>query len=152
MHTKIRTLKTYVWSVLLYGCECWTISNNNKKKLEATAMWFIRRLMGISWKERKTNEEVLKLSGTSRSLMKTVRKRQMEFLGHINRKNGLEKIVLCGKIEGKRSRGRPRTSHIASLNAFAFEKKIPNNQCIKLADNRVEWRTMIADACNRPDT
>ena len=40
MSTKMRTLKTYVWSVLLYGCECWTISANIKKKLEATEMWF----------------------------------------------------------------------------------------------------------------
>ena len=111
---KMRTLKTYIWSVLLYGCECWTISNNIEKKLDATEMWFLRRLMRISWTDRKTNEEVLQLAETKRSLMTTIRKRQLKFVGHINRKNGLEKTVLCGKIEGKRSRGRQRTTYIKS--------------------------------------
>ena len=152
MNTKLRTLKAYVWSVLLYGCECWTVSNSMRKKLEAAEMWFLRRLMRISWTERKTNEEVLQLAGTKRSLMKAIRKRQLRFVGHINRKNELEKVVLCGKIAGRRDRGRQRISYIDSLNTFATRKRMPNNQFIRLADDRLEWKTMAVDACNRPDT
>ena len=108
--------------------------------------------MRISWTDRKTNEEVLQLAETKRSLVTTIRKRQLKFVGHINRKNGLEKTVLCGKIEGKRSRGRQRTTYINSLNAFATKKRMPNNRFIQLADDREEWRSMIVDACTRPDT
>ena len=36
--TKLRVLKTYVWSILLYGCETWTISAETKKNLEAAEM------------------------------------------------------------------------------------------------------------------
>ena len=50
---------------------------------------------------KKTNEEVLHLVGMEHSLIKTISKRQMKFLGHISRKDGLEKPVLRGKIEGK---------------------------------------------------
>ncbi|GFO10328.1 endonuclease-reverse transcriptase [Plakobranchus ocellatus] len=85
MKTNMRTLKSCVWSVLLYGCECWTISNI-KKKLEATEMWFFRRFMRVSWTDRKTNEEVFQLAGMKRSMMKTIRNRQLKFLGHISRK------------------------------------------------------------------
>ena len=38
MNTKIRVMKTYVWSVLLYGCECWTINKEMERKLAAVEM------------------------------------------------------------------------------------------------------------------
>ena len=69
---------------------------------------------------KKTNEEVLQLARVQRSLIETIRIRQMKFLGHISRKDGLEKLVLCGKIKGKRCRGRQRTKYIDSLNNFAI--------------------------------
>ena len=53
MTTKFRVLKTYVWSTLTYGCECWTITSDIEKKIEAAEMWFIRRMLRISWAEKK---------------------------------------------------------------------------------------------------
>ena len=49
MNCKLRFLKCYVQSVLLYGCESWTIWEVSKKKIEAAEMWFLRRMMRISW-------------------------------------------------------------------------------------------------------
>ena len=49
MTTKFRT---YVWSTLTYGCECWTITGDIEKKIEAAEMWFIRRMLRISWTEK----------------------------------------------------------------------------------------------------
>jgi len=66
-----------MWSVLLYGCECWNISINSKKKLEAREMWYLGRLMKIPCTDRKIKEEMLQLADVQRSLMKTIRKRQM---------------------------------------------------------------------------
>ncbi|KAG1651849.1 Tyrosine-protein phosphatase 69D [Nymphon striatum] len=70
MTTKIRVLKTYVWSVLLYGCECWTFNKEIEMKLEATEMWLIRRMMRISWTEKRKNDSVLKEANVTRSLIK----------------------------------------------------------------------------------
>ena len=67
-----------------------------------------RRMMRISWTEHATNEEVLTRAQTERRLLKTIRKTQLEFLGHVMRKEGLENLTMTGKIEGKRSRGRQR--------------------------------------------
>ena len=61
--------------------------------------------MRISWIERVSNEEVRKRAGVERELMKTIRNRQMRFLGHIYRKDNLERAVMTGRIEGKRDRG-----------------------------------------------
>ena len=114
--TKFRILKAYVWSVLLYGCECWTINNSIKKKLEATEMWFFRRILKISWKEKRTNQEVLEMTKMKRSLLNTIRKRQMKFFGHTYRAKGIEHLSATGKIEGKKSRGRKRQMYVDSLN------------------------------------
>ena len=105
METKLRVLQCYVWSTLLYGCECWTISKELETRLKATEMWFLRRILRISWTDMKSNTQVLQMAGIERSLMKTIKRRQLEFLGHILRKDELEKLVLCGKIEGKKSIG-----------------------------------------------
>jgi len=54
-----RLLKCYICSVLLYGCESWTINKNMEQNHKVTEMWFWRKMMRISWTEKLTNEEVL---------------------------------------------------------------------------------------------
>ena len=115
MTTKFRVLKIYVWSTLTYGCECWTITSDIEKKIEASEMWFIRRMLRISWTEKKPNVNVLREENVQRSLLKTIRKRQMEFLGHVCRRRGLEFLSLTGKVEGKRDRGKQRITFLDSL-------------------------------------
>ena len=39
---KVRLLKCFIWSVLLYGCESWTLSAALTRTIEATEMWFYR--------------------------------------------------------------------------------------------------------------
>ena len=39
LESRKRMVKTYVWSILLYGCETWTISRGMEKRLEAAEMW-----------------------------------------------------------------------------------------------------------------
>ena len=150
--TKINTLKAYVWSVLLYGCECWTLNKDTERRLEAAELWFLRRMMRIAWTERKSNTEVMEMTGYKRSLLRTIRKRQMKFLGHTCRKNGIETQILCGKIEGRKSRGRQRTTYIDSLNNYATKKTISNTELIRRTNNREAWRAMVVDVCSRPDT
>ena len=40
-------------------------------------MWYIRRIMRISWTEKKSNGEVMEMVGYERSLLKTIRKIQL---------------------------------------------------------------------------
>ena len=39
METKMRILRTYVWSVILFGCESWTISKEMRRRLEAGSVY-----------------------------------------------------------------------------------------------------------------
>ena len=69
-------------------------------------MFFLRRVLWISYKDRVTNEEALRrcIPNVDRTLVKDIVKRQMEFFGHVIRKEELENLVVTGFIEGKRGR------------------------------------------------
>ena len=111
---RLRLLKCYVWSVLLYGSETWTLDRKLKKRLDAAEMWFLRRMLRVPWTARMSNERVLERAGVERQLLRVLRTRQLRFLGHLLRGNGLEREVLLGRIEGRRGRGRPRMRYTTS--------------------------------------
>ena len=152
MTTKFRVLKTYVWSTLTYGCECWTITSDIEKKIEAAEMWFIRRMLRISWTEKKTNVNILREGNVQRSLLKTIRKRQREFLGHVCRRRGLEFLPLTGKVEGKRDRGKQRIPFLDSLCNSATGGQSKGLNFLKLSDDRDVWRGMVGNVCSRSGT
>ena len=72
--------------------------------------------MRIYFSQHISNEEVLRKVEADRGLIKNIRKRPLEFLGHILRKDGMENLCLTGFIEEKRSRNRQRITFLDSLN------------------------------------
>ena len=69
-----------VWSILLHGYECWTLTKDLERRFEAAEMQFFRRIMRIAWTEKKSNEEVMEIAGYKRSLLKTIRKKTTTIL------------------------------------------------------------------------
>ena len=52
MAVRVRVLKCYVWTTLLYGSEAWTLSSlMMKKNLEAFEAWLYRKMFKISWQD-----------------------------------------------------------------------------------------------------
>ena len=141
---RVRVLRCYVWSILLYGAETWTISAVMRNRIEAAEMWFYRRMLRISWVAHVTNEEVLRRVGKGRELMATVRERQLRFIGHVMREDDLEKIVITGRIEGTRARGRQRMKYMDSLMKDVREMETVG-ELIRTTEDRGRWRTVIAD-------
>ena len=90
--------------------------------------------------------------GYKRFLLKTIRKRQLQFFGHIIRADGLEKQILSGEICGTKSKGRQHSKYTDSLNNFETRKESPNNELIRRTDDREDWEAMIIDVCNSPGT
>ena len=86
INIKIRLLKCYIWSTLLYGAETWTLTKATVNKLEAFEMWCYRRILRISWTEHKTNKEVLCMLNIKRQLVYTIKKKKLTYFGHIIRK------------------------------------------------------------------
>ena len=68
-----------------------------------------RKILRISWIERKTNASVLEQLGVKApQLLNLIKKQKLSYFGHIKRHNTLEKQFLEGTCEGRRGRGRPR--------------------------------------------
>ena len=143
IQTRIRAMKTYVWSTLTYGSEMWTLSKNMKNKINAAEMWFYTRMLKIPWTARVTNEEVLRRVNQERSLLRTIRNRQMEFLGHVIRREKIEHLCLTGMIEGRRARGRQRKKFLDSI-LEDINDNVTAGQLIQMARDRQRWRQMTA--------
>ena len=120
---KKRLLKCYVWSVLMYGMEAWTLSAETERQIEAFEMWCYRRMMRISYMQRKTNEEVLRLAGEKGEIIKLYKKRKLRYFGHVIRVEGRLSEILMGKIEGKRARGRQRLGWMDEIKRWVSGRK-----------------------------
>ena len=103
-----RVLQCYIEPILLYGCESWSMIKQTLTSIEAMEMWFLRRMLRVSWTEKRTNLEIPNTARSTRKVISNVKRRQAEFLGRVMRKGKLEHLLRAGKIEGKRSRGRQR--------------------------------------------
>ncbi|GFR95408.1 endonuclease-reverse transcriptase [Elysia marginata] len=128
------------------------MNNTLNKKIEAAEMWFFRRILKVSWKDKTTNDEVLDMANTGRSLYITFRRRQMKFTGHIYRARGIEHLAMTGKINGKKSRGRQRTTYVDSLNTWANLEQHTRSQFMTSSCERQIWKTMTVNACSRHGT
>ena len=106
MELRFKILKSYIFPVLLYGCESWTIKSDSRKKFDVVEVWLLRRLFRVPYITRRTNLAVLEMAGTSRQLMTILRGRQIGYLGHTMRVRSLKRDCLLGALDGTRARGR----------------------------------------------
>ena len=104
--TKVRIVKVMIFPVVMYGCESWTIKKVECQRIDAFEMWCWRRPLRVPWTERKSNQSILKEFNPEYSLEGLILKLKLQYLGHlIPRTNSLEKILILGKVEGRRRRG-----------------------------------------------
>ena len=80
--------------------------------------------------------------GMARRLLVAIRRRQLKFAGHVIRKGGLEKLVLEGKINGKRQRGRQRLKYLDGLTSATGYGAV---DILRQADDRAGFRHMVAN-------
>ena len=134
MELKKRIVKSTVWSVMLYGAETWTLTQAEKKRIEAFEMWVWRRMLKISWKEKISNDEVLMKIGEQRNLLNIISQRKHSWIGHILRHDGLLNTILEGRMEGKAARGRKRLNMLSDI--------LKNDSYIAVkrrAEDRSQW-------------
>lgn len=143
--TRLRMVKCYVWSVLLYGAEAWTLKINTMNRLEAFEMWLLRRMLRISWIERVTNGRVLERAGTDRMLLSAVKCRKVAYLGHVLRgeKYRLLQLIMKGKVEGRRGIGRKRMSWLKNIREWTGIRSA--EELFRMAENRSAYAEVIAN-------
>ena len=144
LRLRYRFVKGYVYSVLLYGVETWTLKAKTMNRLEAFEMWIFRRLLRIPWTDRVRNDEVLRRMGTERMLLQIVKKRKTAYLGHIfrNTKYQFLKLIMEGKIEGKRGIGRKKYSWLKNIRDWTG---LDAHSLFRVAQDRDEFARIVAN-------
>ena len=105
--------------------------------------------MKISWREKKTNEEVLTQADEQLYIIPTIKKRKITYFGHMIRRNNIHRLLLEGLLEGKRSRGRTRTEWMTNITEWTGMRY---EDLVRLAQDREPWRIMTANLLKEDGT
>ena len=89
-----------VFSVVMYGCESWTVKKAERQRIDAFELWYWRRLLRVPWTARRSNQSVLKEISPEYSLKGLMLKLKFQYFGHLMQKtDSFEKTLMLGKIE-----------------------------------------------------
>ena len=104
--TKVCLVKAMVFPVVMYGCESWTIKKAEHRRSDAFELWCWRRLSRVPWTARRSNQSIVKEISPGCLLEGLMLKLKLQYFGYLMRRaDSLEKILMLGKIEGRRRRG-----------------------------------------------
>ena len=142
--SKVRLMRSLAMSIFLYACETWTITADIERRIQALEMRCFRKLLGISYRDHITNEEVKAKIGNAigryEDLLTTVKRRKLKWYGHVTRSSGLAKTVLQGTVQGRRRRGRLRKRWEDNIKEWTGPEW---NILLRKAENREEWRKLV---------
>ena len=96
-------------TVVMYGCESWTVKKAEPRRIDAFEVWCWRRLLRGAWTARRSNQSILKEISPGCSLEGMMLKLKLQYFGHLMRRvDSLEKTLMLGGIGSRRRRGRQR--------------------------------------------
>ena len=107
LSTKVHLVKAMIFPVVMYGCECWTIKKTEHRRIDAFELWCWRRLLGVPWTARRSNQSILKEISLGCSLEGLMLNVKLQYFCHLMRRaDSLEKTLMLGKTESRRRRER----------------------------------------------
>ena len=113
--TKVHVVKAMVFPGVIYICESWTTEKAECQRIDTFELCQ-RRLLGVFWTARRSNQSILKEINPEYSLGGLMLKLKFQYFGHLmQRADSLEKILMLGKIEGKKRRGQQRMRWLESI-------------------------------------
>jgi len=151
---KIKIYRTIILSVVLYGCETWSLTLREESRLRVFENRVLRRVFGpkrdeVTGELRKLhNEELIDLYSLP-NIVRVVKSRRMRWAGHVVRMGegrGVHR-VLVGKPEGKRPLGRNRRRWEDNIKTDLREVG-GDGDWMDLAQDRDRWRELVNTVMN----
>ena len=98
-----------VFPGVMHGSESWAMKKAEHRRTDAFELWCWKSLLRGPWIVRRSNQSILKEISPENSLEGLELKLKLQYFGHLmQRTDSLEKILMLGKIEGRRRR-RPQS-------------------------------------------
>ena len=101
-----------IFPIALYGCESWTVKQEDRRRIEAIELWCWRKMLRVLWTAKMTNQEVLEKINCHHRLVVSLEaialKHKLKYFGHVMRTNGLGKNLMIAMVE-RRRRGRQKS-------------------------------------------
>ena len=112
LNSKTRLIRSLVTFIFLYACESLTLTAELQRRIQAMEMRCYRKILRISYKDHVSNEEVRakiqQAIGPHEDLLTIVKRRKLQWCGHVSRSSGLAKTILKGTVKGGRRQGGQR--------------------------------------------
>ena len=104
--TKVHLVKAIVFPVIMYGYESWTIKKAEHQRIDASEVWYWRRLLRVPWTAKRSNQSILKEISPGCLLEGLMLKLKLQYFGHLMpRADSFEKTLMLEKFERRRRRG-----------------------------------------------
>ena len=105
LSTKVSLVKAMFFSVVMYGCESWTMKKAERQKIDAFELWYWRRLLRTPWTARRSNQSILKEISPGVHWKDWCWSWNPSTLATSCEEFSLEKTLMLGGIGGRRRRG-----------------------------------------------
>ena len=97
--TNVHVVKSVVFSVVMYGCESWTIKKAKHQRNDAFELWCWRRLLRVPWTARRSNQSILNEISPEYLFEEMMLKPKLQSFGHLMwRTDSMENTLMLGKI------------------------------------------------------